>query len=469
MAELIIVDSSQKVNRYPMQKDEAVIGRSEDCDIQIDDPMISRYHAKVSVSYFIQDIGSTNGIWKEGKRFKKTTIAPGEEVFLGKSENYQLRLEAGSPPAAEPDIDQTIVAAPEPAKKAPAPPKADDAGTAQMKARLEQAEAQQKQAEAQLKSMKGRVEQMTADLERAKAESLRLEKSNKGLKEENRFLRGALYPDGAPPDLEEFSGVEPEVEDVAPPPPKPLSDTVSEPAAAREADEIPEPAAEAVEIPEPVEIQHTPMKEEVDYSEESAFADDAFLRELLDIYVSDSGLAVELRDSTREDLLFTLKALQKWGRDVERVTTRVAQEYAGVHGPMETMLPEVEHNITSLVNDLLSKGSPERRRKLEEYLVRLRTWYVACLGGYRKALEKWCHDFLTRLSPGTIKSKKQYNVLVRTMGLDELFYWKLFEETMRNVNVPTMMEEFEELAAKAAVEIATKDEKDPLGMGSQMC
>ena len=168
-----------------------------------------------------------------------------------------------------------------------------------------------------------------------------------------------------------------------------------------------------------------------------------------------------------EDLLFMLGAIQKWGRDIERVTTRVAQDYAGVSGPVETMLPEVEHNITSLVNDLLTQGGSARRKKLEDYLLHLRTWYVACLGGYRKALERWCGEFLERLSPKAIMAKKPSNKVFKALGMDELFYWKVFEETMRNINVPTVMEEFEEHAAQAAMEIANRDRKAPLGKSSE--
>ena len=101
MAELIIVDSAQQILRFPVDREEFVIGCSGDCDITLDDPTISRYHAKVSIKYTIQDIGSTNGIWKEGRRFKQTTIVPGEEVFLGKNEQFQLRLETGGGLAPE--------------------------------------------------------------------------------------------------------------------------------------------------------------------------------------------------------------------------------------------------------------------------------------------------------------------------------------------------------------------------------
>jgi len=285
--------------------------------------------------------------------------------------------------------------------------------------------------------------------------------------EENRFLRAALYPDGAPPDRQEPGEVIPEVAEAPDVPRAP--ETVTEPIVEEELMKIEEPIDVSPEpvSAEPPELVDEAVEEKIEYGIDTA-ADEAFLKQLMNIYVSDSDLDIPIRESTREDLLFILKALQNWGRDVERVTTRVAQEYAGISGPIVTMLPEVEHNVTSLIVDFLSKSGSARGKQLEQYLVRLRTWYVACLGGYRKALEKWCRDFLARLAPSTIRNRKKYNFLVRGLGLDEIFYWKLFEETMRNINVPTLIEEFEEHAAEAAMEIANKDQMDPLGKGSQI-
>jgi hypothetical protein len=39
---------------------------------------------------------------------------------------------------------------------------------------------------------------------------------------------------------------------------------------------------------------------------------------------------------------------------------------------------------------------------------------------------------------------------------------------MRNVNVPTLIEEFEEHVGQAALEIAHKDQNEPLGEGTEL-
>ena len=240
-----------------MQREEAIIGRSEDSDIQIDDPTISRYHAKVSVKYFIHDVGSTNGIWKEGKRFKQTTIDPGEEVFLGKGEKYQLRLETG-----------------------PAPPDPDPGGVVQPRGKEAEKDSAKdaKEKEARIKKMKGQldrlkeqVKRMKADLEKSKAAGLGMEKAFKDLKEENRFLREALYPDGSYPEREEPSlEAEPGAMEMPETPetaPEPVVDVK---------EGMEEGAEEEMEAPVPQDLDFA--EEDVEYPDEASATDEGFQR-----------------------------------------------------------------------------------------------------------------------------------------------------------------------------------------------
>ena len=58
--------------RFQLNDEEMLtIGRSEDCDIHIDDPEISRHHASVvlhNAGVWIQDAGSRNGVFVNEKR-----------------------------------------------------------------------------------------------------------------------------------------------------------------------------------------------------------------------------------------------------------------------------------------------------------------------------------------------------------------------------------------------------------------
>ena len=65
----------------------AVIGRANGCDIHLDDPFVSRRHARVissEVGAAIQDLGSANGTHVNGRRSSGVTpLHPGDVVQVG--------------------------------------------------------------------------------------------------------------------------------------------------------------------------------------------------------------------------------------------------------------------------------------------------------------------------------------------------------------------------------------------------
>ena len=66
-----------------------LIGRSRDCDIQLEDSNVSRRHAEVrqeGASYWIVDLDSTNGIEVNGQRQKRAKLEDGDRVKLGATE-----------------------------------------------------------------------------------------------------------------------------------------------------------------------------------------------------------------------------------------------------------------------------------------------------------------------------------------------------------------------------------------------
>ncbi len=55
--------------RWPLLKEELLIGRGQDCDIVVSDRQVSRHHARVGRDrdgYFIEDLGSKNGTHLNG-------------------------------------------------------------------------------------------------------------------------------------------------------------------------------------------------------------------------------------------------------------------------------------------------------------------------------------------------------------------------------------------------------------------
>ena len=62
-----------------------VIGRQQDCDISIPSEEISRRHAQVKPSadgLLVEDLGSANGTFINGKRVQAGLMRPGEELRL---------------------------------------------------------------------------------------------------------------------------------------------------------------------------------------------------------------------------------------------------------------------------------------------------------------------------------------------------------------------------------------------------
>jgi pSer/pThr/pTyr-binding forkhead associated (FHA) protein len=65
----------------------AVIGRAIDCEIHVQDPLVSRRHARVissEVGTALEDLGSSNGVYVNGRRSGGVTpLHPGDVVQLG--------------------------------------------------------------------------------------------------------------------------------------------------------------------------------------------------------------------------------------------------------------------------------------------------------------------------------------------------------------------------------------------------
>jgi hypothetical protein len=67
----------------------AVLGRSRECDVVLDDANVSRRHAEVRPSggsWMIADLGSTNGVKVNGRRIDSPqSLRPGDRIDLGTS------------------------------------------------------------------------------------------------------------------------------------------------------------------------------------------------------------------------------------------------------------------------------------------------------------------------------------------------------------------------------------------------
>ncbi|MGF1511481.1 MAG: FHA domain-containing protein [Myxococcota bacterium] len=80
---LYVVNSAGDMHK--VDKDTFIIGRSRTCDLVIPSSKVSRQHGGISRengSYYIEDLGSANGVWKNGIRIQKELIRDGDEFMI---------------------------------------------------------------------------------------------------------------------------------------------------------------------------------------------------------------------------------------------------------------------------------------------------------------------------------------------------------------------------------------------------
>lgn len=95
---------------YKTENEKISIGRNSKNDIHIDNPAVSSSHAvikKVMNSYFIEDLGSTNGTFVNETKIDKYELLEGDEVIIGKhSLGFHHIDGVGQNPA---DFDKTVI------------------------------------------------------------------------------------------------------------------------------------------------------------------------------------------------------------------------------------------------------------------------------------------------------------------------------------------------------------------------
>jgi predicted component of type VI protein secretion system len=89
---------------YPLRGTSFTIGRQPDNYVVIDDPMVSRHHARFSLqgdSYVLEDLGSANGTWVNNIRLASPVVLrPGDVIGLGQ----EVILAFGDHPGYGPDV-----------------------------------------------------------------------------------------------------------------------------------------------------------------------------------------------------------------------------------------------------------------------------------------------------------------------------------------------------------------------------
>ncbi len=83
-------------------KDVTIVGRREFCDVQVDDPTLSKRHCilvKTDGLLILRDLATTNGTKVNGQRVRWAALLPNDKVTFG---GYKVRVYMGSDGAASP-------------------------------------------------------------------------------------------------------------------------------------------------------------------------------------------------------------------------------------------------------------------------------------------------------------------------------------------------------------------------------
>lgn len=85
-AALVLLRDRGERRRFALVGDVTTVGRSEGCDLRIPLGEISRKHCSIVKSddaLLIQDIGSSNGTFVNGKRIREAALRAGDQVRIG--------------------------------------------------------------------------------------------------------------------------------------------------------------------------------------------------------------------------------------------------------------------------------------------------------------------------------------------------------------------------------------------------
>ncbi|MCP5202379.1 MAG: FHA domain-containing protein [Gammaproteobacteria bacterium] len=124
MAKLVLSMNGAVLGEFPLDKERISIGRKPDNDIQIDNLAVSGKHALIITildDSFLEDLGSTNGTYVNGKLVKKHALRNGDVVGLGK---HELKYVNEHATADDEEFEKTMIIRPGSASAAVAAAKA---------------------------------------------------------------------------------------------------------------------------------------------------------------------------------------------------------------------------------------------------------------------------------------------------------------------------------------------------------
>jgi len=85
MAKLLIQEDRQLQREIRLYKPRTKIGRASECEVQLSSTGVSRKHALITRddnTFFIEDLGSTNGIFVNSQKVQRTELKDGDRIVI---------------------------------------------------------------------------------------------------------------------------------------------------------------------------------------------------------------------------------------------------------------------------------------------------------------------------------------------------------------------------------------------------
>jgi FHA domain-containing protein len=121
MPKLIYHDSDGMDKVLMLGSEPVLIGRATECQVQTQDAMVSRRHARIfwEGNYWIEDLGSSNGVYVGNDKVQKAPIRPGDTVTCG---SLVLRMVPDTSPRTTGNMAPMSTSAMSPARTGMTPP-----------------------------------------------------------------------------------------------------------------------------------------------------------------------------------------------------------------------------------------------------------------------------------------------------------------------------------------------------------
>ena len=93
---LVMISGTQLGRSFEIDKDEFMVGRVDNCDLVVEDDLVSRHHCKIILTpdgAQIVDLASTNGTLVNGRRIDKVFLKEGDQIQVGSIAIFKFSMQ----------------------------------------------------------------------------------------------------------------------------------------------------------------------------------------------------------------------------------------------------------------------------------------------------------------------------------------------------------------------------------------